>query len=135
MAGVFDRPAFYTPFYAESSIPAFKQALTDTIQALGTGIHKARDGTIIRRIPSRHDIKDKTIRGALEKIERKVASLRAHFDAFVRSGDIKLCGCKEPDCPVFTPSEAASKKMDEMRSDILDSFRKLHPDFTVGVGM
>jgi hypothetical protein len=135
MAGVFDRPAFYTPFHDESSIPAFKQALTDTIQALGTGIHKARDGTIIRRIPSWHDIKARNVRDAVAQIERKVASLRAQFDAFVRSDDIKLCGCNDPNCPVFTPSEAAKEKMDQMRSDILESFRKLHPDFAVRVGM
>ena len=33
---LFDRPAFYTPFHQESSIPAFKKAVTDTIEALNT---------------------------------------------------------------------------------------------------
>jgi len=40
MAGLFDRPAFYTPFHQESSIPAFKKAITDTIEALNTGVHR-----------------------------------------------------------------------------------------------
>ena len=44
---LFDRPAFYTPIHAESNLGDFKQAITDTIQALGTGIWKARDGHVI----------------------------------------------------------------------------------------
>lgn len=43
MAGLFDRPAFYTPFHQESSIPAFKKAITDTIEAMNTGVHRLRD--------------------------------------------------------------------------------------------
>src|SRR5690606_18986634 len=38
MAAVFDRPAFRTPFMVESSLPAFQQAIEDTIGALNTGI-------------------------------------------------------------------------------------------------
>ena len=33
---VLDRPAFHTPFHQESSLPAFRQAIGDTIQALNT---------------------------------------------------------------------------------------------------
>jgi hypothetical protein len=43
MAGFFDRPAFYTPFRGESSIPAFKKAVTDTIEALNTGIQRDKN--------------------------------------------------------------------------------------------
>jgi len=51
-------PAFYTPFNSESSIPAFKKAITDTIEAINTGVHRLRDGTEIRRIPNRrHSVK------------------------------------------------------------------------------
>ena len=58
--GLFDRPAFYTPIHDESNLGDFKQAITDTIQALGTGIRKARDGHLIDRIPSRHQLKSAT---------------------------------------------------------------------------
>jgi hypothetical protein len=51
---VFDRPAFQTPFHQESSLPAFRQAIGDTIQALNTGIWQTRDGKEIERLPSRH---------------------------------------------------------------------------------
>ena len=45
MAECFDRPAFDTPFRDESNVPDFKKAITDTIEALNTGIHRLRDGT------------------------------------------------------------------------------------------
>lgn len=134
MAGLFDRPAFYTPFYSESSIPAFKQAISDTIEGLGTGIHRLRDGTIIRRIPSRHDIKSKETRDAVAKIERKLVNLRAQFDTFVRRGEIKPCSCGQPDCPTFMVSANAAQELDLLRNEILDAFRVIHPAFAVGIG-
>lgn len=39
---IFDRPAFTTPFHAESSVGDFKQAISDTIEALNTGIRRLR---------------------------------------------------------------------------------------------
>lgn len=57
MATLTFRPAFYTPIHQESNLPDFKQAITDTIQALGTGICKARDGQVIGRNPSRQQLK------------------------------------------------------------------------------
>jgi hypothetical protein len=62
IAKLFDRPAFYTPIHAESNLGDFKQAITDTIQALGTGIWKARDGHLITRIPSRQQLQDEVLR-------------------------------------------------------------------------
>ncbi|MCK4665025.1 MAG: hypothetical protein KAT68_19310, partial [Bacteroidales bacterium] len=52
----FDRPAFTTPFREEVSIPDFEKALTDTIELLNTGMHRLRDGTLIKQIPSRHSV-------------------------------------------------------------------------------
>ena len=43
MAKLFDRPAFYTPIRAESDLGDFKQAITDTIQARGTGMKDSRN--------------------------------------------------------------------------------------------
>ncbi len=54
----FDRPALYTSIHQESNLPDSKRAITDTIQALGTGIWKARDGQVIGRLVSRHQLKD-----------------------------------------------------------------------------
>jgi len=134
MAGLFDRPAFYTPFHQESSIPAFKKAITDTIEALNTGIHRLRDGTEIRRIPSRHAIKSSKIKKELSWIERMLGELRAKYDEFVRNREIRPCGCNVPDCPVFFVSSQASHKMDRLRMEILKKFQLLYPDFNVRIG-
>lgn len=134
MAGLFDRPAFYTPFYQESSIPAFKKAITDTIEALNTGIHRLRDGTEIRRIPSRHVIQSVETRRALSQIERMLAELRAKYDECIKAGDIRPCSCNDPDCPVFFVSPRAADEMDHIREAILETFRKHYPAFDVRLG-
>ena len=73
MARLFDRPAFYTPIHQESSLPAFRQAITDTIQALGTGICKTRDGQVISRIPSRQQLTDESLRKKIQAVEKALA--------------------------------------------------------------
>jgi hypothetical protein len=134
MAGLLDRPAFYTPFHDESSIPDFKKAITDTIEALNTGIHRLRDGTEIRRIPSRHQLRSKTNRDAMMTIERMLGRLRARYDDFMRQGKIRPCGCRNPDCPVFFVSWDAAREMDVQRSQILETFRQVYPEFGVRLG-
>lgn len=135
MAGLFDRPAFYTPFKQESCIPNFKKAITDTIEALNTGVHRLRDGTVIRRIPSRHSVRSQSVRESLESIEHLLARMRAKFDDYLRYGDIHPCGCNDPDCPVFTVSSRASFEMDSLREELLDEFRKIYPPFKVRLGL
>jgi hypothetical protein len=134
MAGLFDRPAFYTPFHQESSIPAFKKAITDTIEALNTGIHRLRDGTEIRRIPSRHSIRSPETKRKLSQIERMLGELRAKYDKSVKTGDIRPCGCNVPDCPVFFVSPRVAREMDHLREEILEAFRGLYPEFDVRLG-
>lgn len=134
MAGLFDRPAFYTPFHQESSIPAFKKAITDTIEALNTGVHRLRDGTEIRRIPSRHSIKSPKIKRALSQIEGMLGELRARYDEYIKNGDIHPCGCNVPDCPVFSVTHQAAREMDYPRTKILEAFRRQYPAFEVKLG-
>lgn len=134
MGGLFDRPAFYTPFHQESSIPAFKKAVTDTIEALNTGIHRLRDGTEIRRIPSRHAIQSAETRRILSQIEQMLGQLRAKYDESIKSGDIRPCGCDVPDCPVFFVSPRAASEMDRLREGILKTFHRLCPTFDVRLG-
>jgi hypothetical protein len=108
MAKLFDRPAFYTPIQQESNLGDFKQAITDTIQALGTEIWKARDGHLIGRIPSRQQLKDEALRKKVQAVEKALAKLRARFDELIRTGIISHCKCNDPDCPVyFMPHDAA----------------------------
>jgi len=129
MAKLFDRPAFYTPIHAESSLPDFKQAITDTIQALGTGIWKARDSQVIARIPSRHRLKNDGLRKKLQAVERALATLRAKFDELIRTGIVRHCECNKPDCPVFFMPSDAAYELDRLRRDALKLFREADPGF------
>lgn len=134
MARLFDRPAFYTPFHAESSVPAFKIAITDTIEALNTGVHRLRDGTEFRRIPSGHHLMDRHARDVLGEVERKLGQLRAQYDGFLRTGEVRPCGCGDQDCPFFMVSPAAARRMDTLREDTLETFRSVFPNFRVRLG-
>lgn len=130
-AQCFDRPAFTTHFMQESSLPDFKKAITDTIEAINTGVRRLRDGTIIKKIPSRHEIKSEKIRKTLSKIVDSLVELRTSFDDFLRKGQIKHCSCGNPDCPVYFIEKNAANKMDEIRENILTLFKSIYPKFDV----
>lgn len=129
-ARVFDRPAFYTPIHQESNLGDFKQAITDTIQALGTGIWKARDGHLIYRIPSRHQLKSDALRAKIQAVEKALSRLRARYDEMIRSGALRQCQCNDPNCPVyfFNPPEAAHE-LERLRHEVLSAFREAYPSF------
>jgi hypothetical protein len=129
MAKLFDRPAFYTPIHQESNLPDFKQAITDTIQALGTGIWKARDGNVIARIPSRHQVKDPILHKKIQSVEKALAKLRAKFDELTKSGVVKRCGCGQADCSVYSMPPEVAHDLEQLRRDVLTLFRSAHPTF------
>ncbi|HZQ38609.1 MAG TPA: hypothetical protein VFD32_21975 [Dehalococcoidia bacterium] len=131
LSELFARPAFYTPFYGESSLADFRKALSDTIETLNTGVHRLRDGTEIRRIPSRHEVSDAALRQKLAGLEQDVARLRGTYDQFVRTGEIRQCPCGDANCPVFFASLVAGRRMDAERAAILDRVRALNPEFQV----
>lgn len=134
MTSLFDRPAFYTRFQYESSIPAFKKAITDTIEALNTGIHRLRDGTEIRRIPSRHSVSSPEIKAGLRSVELLLCQLRAKYDEYLKTGELRPCGCENPDCPVFSITSEGSRELDRLRKRILSAMKKLYPPFHVTLG-
>jgi hypothetical protein len=129
-ANVFDRPAFYTPIHQESNLGDFKQAITDTIQALGTGIWKARDGRVIDRIPSRHQLKSTELRGKLQAVELALSRLRARYDDMIKTGVLRPCGCDNANCSVyfFNPYEAAHE-LEHLRHEVLRTFHDAYPAF------
>jgi len=129
IARLFDRPAFYTPIHQESNLGDFKQAITDTIQAIGTGIWKTRDGQLLGRIPSRHQLKDEGLRKKLQEVEKALAKLRARFDELVRAGCVRHCGCNRPECPVFFMPPEAAHELEQLRRDALRLFGVAHRDF------
>ncbi|AOE85888.1 restriction endonuclease [Pseudomonas sp. TCU-HL1] len=131
MAAVFDRPAFRTPFYQESSLPAFQRAVEDTIRALSTGVWQTRDGTEIKRIPSLNHIRDQGIRKVLSQVVNGVDELRRIFVVRLREGEIQPCGCDMPDCPTFMLSPRVVKELDAARHQVLTLFGSVHKPFDV----
>ena len=129
-ARLFDRPAFYTPIRDESNLADFKQAMTDTIQALGTGIWKSRDGHLIDRIPSRHQLKSDALRAKVQTVEIALCRLRAKYDGMMRSGVLSHCQCNDPNCFIyfFKPDEAA-QELEHLRRYVLTAFRDAYPAF------
>lgn len=96
----FERPAFTTPLGRESSLPAFRRAISDTIETINTGIWRTRDGIVIRRLPARFDFRV-PIQSQLGEVVAALETLRASFDDGLRSKTIRPCACNKPDCPVF----------------------------------
>lgn len=129
IAECFDRPAFTTGFRNESSIPDFEKAIVNTIEVLNTGVHRLRDGTVIRNIPSRHRISDEYLKSQLTDITRLVIKLRDSFVSLKRSGDIRPCGCNQMDCSVYLLSDKACDLMDNIRREIFSRFRNIKSDF------
>ena len=129
-AKVFDRPAFYTPIHQESNMADFKHAISDTIQAVGTGIWKARDGNVIDRIPLRHQLKNATVRAKLQAVEMALSRLRAKYDEMIKTGVLRPCGCNNPSCSVyfFNPHEAAHE-LERLRQEVLRAFGDAYPAF------
>lgn len=119
IAGLFRRPAFTTPIHSESNLPAFKQALADTIGAIQTGIWRDREGAIIQRIPSYLAFSDKQVSDGLKHCSAKLNELRIAFDDGLRDGGIRPCGCGDPQCPTFTMDERCRRRLEELRDQAL----------------
>lgn len=134
MAMPFERPAFWTPFHAESDLGAFRQAIEDTIGALSTGLWKSRDSELIRRIPSLRDIRDTGTRKALEGIVRKLDDLRQLFKRRMQDGSIEHCQCGDPNCPTFILHGDVGAELDQARTIILERVRAVIPNFDIRVG-
>jgi hypothetical protein len=126
MAECFDRPAFTIEFRSESNIPDFKKAITDTIEALNTGVRRLRDGTEMGRIPRKAQLKDPAKRKVVEEVVELLVDLRARFDGFVSSGDIRK-SCGSPDCTLWDFHPRAAFVMDDLRERILHEFGRVAP--------
>ena len=133
MAAVFDRPAFRTPFQQESSLPAFQKAIEDTIGALNTGLWRTREGVENRRIPSIHHLKNQRIQTVMGKVVRQVDQLRRIFVTRLKEGEIRPCGCGQPDCPTFMLTQRVADELDDARQRILTTFQSVYTSFSVSL--
>lgn len=133
IAAVFDRPAFRTPFQQECSLPAFQQAIEDTIGALNTGVWRTRQGDEIRRIPSIHHLRDRRTQAVLAKVVRQVDELRRIFVTRLKEGEIRYCECGQPDCPTYILTHRVADELDQAREKILTTFRSVYMSFNVSL--
>jgi hypothetical protein len=126
-----DRPAFTTPFHMESSLPGFRQAISDTIEAINTGIYRTGDGTMISRLPSRHDFANVDYNQNLSEIARQLNGLRIAFDGYIKGGQVKPCECNNPDCHLFICEPKAVEDLNRRRREIIRIAYKVIPDFHI----
>ena len=126
----FDRPAFSTPINQESSLPAFRKAIDDTIQVLQTGIWQTRGNLVIRRLPMLSDITDEVASTALKETLNRLVNLRTVFDSLVRSGAIEHCRCGDPNCPTYMLRDNACQELALARERVRSAFRRAFPAFT-----
>lgn len=119
---VLDRPALQTPIHLESSLPNFLQAIEDTIGAMNTGLWRDREGNSIKRIASRHHVRDAYARMALEKLVHGLDDLRRQFKQGLNDGSIRHCTCGDVNCPTFMIEPAAARQLDMLRDTALSHF-------------
>jgi hypothetical protein len=55
----------------------------------GPGPWKARDGHLIDRIPSRHQLKSDALRAKLQVVEMALSRLRAKYDDMIKTGVLR----------------------------------------------
>jgi len=93
-------------------------------------IERFRDGHLIDRIPSRHDLKSDILRTKIQAVERGLSRLRAKYDEMTRSRVLRHCRCNNPNCPTyfFDPPDAA-RELERLRRDVLTAFRDAYPAF------
>ncbi len=117
-----DRPAFRTPFQQESSLPRFREAISETISIINTG--KTLSGT---QLASKAYVRDSALRSALDGVVQRLVALRGAFDELLRRGEIRPCGCQDPDCPVHMLSDQAAHEMDRRRRELLVAAQAIDP--------
>jgi hypothetical protein len=119
LANIFRRPAFETRIGEESSLPAFRQAIGDTIGALNTGIWRDREGAVIARIPSIASFSDSVVVSGLRACVDDLNRLRTAFDQGLRDKTVMPCGCGQADCPVFIIDRAYGVQLESLRSQAM----------------
>jgi len=120
LAKVFRRPAFTTPIHAESSLPAFRRAIGDTIGAVNTGIWRDREGCIIAKVPSLLNFSNHPqIESELRSCVSALNKLRIAFDSGLKAKRIRPCHPSDPDSPMFDIDMDEREKLERLREQAL----------------
>lgn len=119
VARLFNRPAFQTPLHCESSMPAFRQAIADTIGALNTGIWRDREGAIISRVPPSHAFPDTRVSRGLATCSKKLNTLRMTLDEGIKANAIRPCQCNNPLCTTYMIDPPYPQRLEQERAEAL----------------
>lgn len=125
MSVCFERPAFTTPLSCEISFPNFENAISDTIEALNTGMQRLRDGSFVVRIPQRKDLKEPANRAALGEVIDSLIDLRHAYVTLVQAGNFRGSGCRDLTCPTVRLESTAIRQLESMRGKVLRTFETL----------
>ncbi len=119
VARLFNRPAFQTPIHCESSMPAFRHAIADTIAALNTGIWRDREGAIISRVPPSHVFPDARVSEGLKSCSKKLNTLRMTLDEGIKANAIRPCTCNNPLCTTHMIDPPYPQRLEQERAEAL----------------
>ncbi len=119
VARLFNRPAFQTPIRCESSIPAFRQAIADTICALNTGIWRDRKGAMISRVPPSCAFPDPRVSRGLDACAKKLNKLRMTLDEGIKKNAIRPCQCLNPLCTTYMIDAPYPTLLEQQRAEAL----------------
>ncbi|WP_440805274.1 restriction endonuclease [Pseudomonas syringae] len=126
---LFVRPAFTTPISQESSLPDFRQAIGDTINALNTGIWRDREGAIISRVAPWHTFTMAIVKESLANASSGLNQLRIMFDEGLRKGLVRSLSGNSLDGPWFEIEQklslALSNKREEVLANVNTAFKAL----------
>lgn len=119
VARLFNRPAFQTPIHCESSMPAFRQAIADTIGALNTGIWRDREGATIARVPPSYVFPDARVSAGLAACAKKLNTLRITLDEGIKAKAIRRCQCNDPLCTTYEIDAPYPMQLEQERAEAL----------------
>ena len=64
---------------------------------------------------------------------RQVDELRRIFVTRLKEGEIRHCGCGQPNCPTYMLTHRVADELDEARRKILTMFRSVYAPFDVSL--
>ena len=100
-------------------MPAFRQAIADTIGALNTGIWRDREGAIISRVPPSHAFPNSRVSKGLANCSKKLNTLRMTLDEGIKANAIRPCQCNNSLCTTYIIDPPYPQRLEQERAEAL----------------
>jgi len=128
----FDRPAFQDQFVQEGSMPAFDQAIEDTIIAINTGCLRARDGQILFQSKGKAFLQRADWRMQMDAIVDLLRAVRARYELGKKLGLIHSWESAHGEHFHCINDLRTAEWMDETREEVLRMFGQVAEQAGVG---